>query len=240
MPIHQSVGESQKCVTRHLLLLGLLAVALAATVGQASYCEAAADSFSISAKVLEAVEDGPVIVKLTLVYHGREPVTIQYSDLGPAILVTAPGTWEPRNGEEIGAITTYTELLAAVSLSTNGEISAEVPLHQARPLRQSFSRIPAGKATLKITWPIRRWAKGTQEREILASPSTFVAINVLPAVKIHAPVSALPSASLIPPVATPQPSGFGLPALAVSALSGLLLGLALAALISRRRRRVSR
>jgi len=106
-----------------------------------------AADFSVNAELVEALENGPVIVKLELTYKGRVPVKVDDATWWPGILSSAAAGSGWKEPEKI-------------PLGGNGGMLRRV----LRPgekvidlayIHHAYASIPAGKASLVLYFPMR-------------------------------------------------------------------------------------
>jgi len=126
-----------------------------------------ATQLSIKAEAIDAVADGPVIIKVNLSYKGKKPLTVLDWTPFPNkyIHVHAPEHWTRRDawGRDIKA------LVLPRTLKPGEQYSEFVFLHHR------FAKILPGKASLKVHW---LFADRAAPDRILAAPGTTVAVDV--------------------------------------------------------------
>lgn len=131
--------------------------------------------FVLEAKVVEALEGGPVVVTLTLEYTGARPIKVAdfQARRDVEIAVTGPASWKAMPKPKFFV---YNGAIATKEILPHDRISRTFYLHQ------QYSSIPAGKAKLVLTWNVHR---ATQEQTgacpLVGSPSVVICVDVLPA-----------------------------------------------------------
>jgi hypothetical protein len=101
---------------------------------------------ALQASLVEALEGGPVVIKVRMVYNGEKAKRIRVSLPWPAssIRVAGPRGWSTRNDGPGGA-SVYT---GVQSLNPKDEAEVTVYVHH------QFKDIPSGKGSLTITLPL--------------------------------------------------------------------------------------
>jgi hypothetical protein len=105
---------------------------------------AAADLFTITTQPVHALEGGPVILKATIRYQGTDSMKIRDWRIArnSGFFVTAPPSWKEREDNVAwGAI-------------VSKEIKPGDSFVETVYVHHEFSAIPAGKAKLKLEWPV--------------------------------------------------------------------------------------
>jgi hypothetical protein len=105
-----------------------------------------AGDFSLKAESVEALEGGPVVLRLTLTFRGEKPASVLspcLTDAEGCIGLSAPKEWE-RIEPWITDGTSH--LIGYQTLKQGDRFLATVYAHER------FTRIPSGRASLKLSW----------------------------------------------------------------------------------------
>jgi hypothetical protein len=125
--------------------------------------------FTFKAEVIECLEGGPVVLRVTLTYNGQTPVVVRNSlKLWRefAVGLSTPSGWRRFEGNRI----IQGPGLVGPQIFDPGEAySVTVYAHEW------FARIPSGRASLKVSCPVQIEGKGEEE------VSTDLDVEVLPA-----------------------------------------------------------
>ena len=124
-------------------------------------CEALpASDFSLKAHVVEALEGGPVIIKITLIYQGKQTITIRAFASQPTHHIEAgiPDDWHLRSvifgspSDLVGGNRT---------IQPGNEWTETIRLHRF------FDTITSGTARVTLSWPI---CSAQGKHPIIANP----------------------------------------------------------------------
>ena len=102
--------------------------------------------FTLKARVLEAMENGPVVVEATRIYGGKEPLKIHVPVGGDCFVVDRQPRW---HWESVIRSSSYIGTLYGLETLAVGE-----RLTALQFVHQDYSAIPPGKVNLRIRWPI--------------------------------------------------------------------------------------
>lgn len=159
-----------------VLLLLLSLVCCAPSVDKVDRRQVNAD-FSLSAEVLDAMENGPLVVRVSLHYTGKQLIDLHDWAWSPEARLEVPDGWidvcRPRPMVIFG--------------------SADGSIHSLKPGERwtethylRYRRIPPGKARVKVSWEVRDYratisydAKvGRYERKVIARPSATIHVDI--------------------------------------------------------------
>ena len=102
------------------------------------------DDFSLRGEILDALEGGPVVVKITLLYRGAKEVEIRQSTISHNAAVSVPREWE------------FHLVVQAVTGTSRGTRTLRPgdTLSEVFRLHHRYSNISPGKITLRATWNV--------------------------------------------------------------------------------------
>jgi hypothetical protein len=104
--------------------------------------------FSLKARVVESLAGGPLVIELTLINSGTEPITIASFGIPleqqRRIGVVAPNTWKSRPAALNGRLGT----IGAHEMKPGDQLSELIYVHHR------YDEVPAGKAILQCQWRI--------------------------------------------------------------------------------------
>ena len=126
------------------------------------------DDFSLCGEVIDAMEGGPVVVKVTLLYRGAEEVKIRLSTVSHNAAVVVPSKWE-------------FHLVVQAVMGTSRATRTLRPgdtLSEVFRLHHRYSNIEPGKITLRVAWPIHG---PCPDGTLIASPALDLAVEIPPA-----------------------------------------------------------
>ena len=125
--------------------------------------------FALKAEVIEALEGGPLVVKATLTYRGREPTEVRGQSGEPSTEVEGFTGWRPRQPP----IFQISDICLGVWKLSPGDEKVEI-----RRLHEDYMGIASGKARVKVKWNV--YSPG-RTPELIASPSVAVEADIPPA-----------------------------------------------------------
>lgn len=151
--------------------------------------QAQAADFTLQAQTVEALEGGPVVLRVTLIYQGKEPVAVNPASLlsPPPVYVEAPNGWnaiEPVitivDGDGIGLPgfigdgDGVSEGTKSQTMKRGDRVSGTAFVHKG------FTRIPSGRASVKVIWEVDRYLR---EKCGTIGVATPLVLDVRPATK---------------------------------------------------------
>ncbi len=127
--------------------------------------------FTLRAEVVEALEDGPLVVKATLCYHGNQPAEVYWKYWNANANIEIPQNWKARS---------IVRLLIGASegrrrLAPGAEITESLRIHN------EYSGIVSGKAILTVRWNVYAAGKGAEPGNLIAELSVPLEIDIPPA-----------------------------------------------------------
>ncbi len=118
------------------------------------------EEFSLKPTVVSAIEGGPLVVKATVTYHGRDSVSVEESFGRPLVFMNNAGEYRARfvRGSGSGIRRSQALAISSLRLDRGGTITALTAVHR------NYSAIPAGKNSLQFSWAFYRPCEDTNSR----------------------------------------------------------------------------
>ena len=158
---------------RNILFFLFVSITSASTAGET----AMVGDFYLRSTVVEALEGGPVIIKITLVYQGKQDIEVHQSSIErPFFHIEAgiPGEWKQKLGPLFGSM--FGSPDGHRTIKPGEEWSETILLHQL------YDNITPGSARLKFGWAIR---SPQVNHAILAYPKLAIDLEIKPASSKH-------------------------------------------------------
>jgi hypothetical protein len=122
--------------------------------------------FVMEVQVLDALEGGPLVLKVGVAYRVKDPINIRYPARSRVGLIV-PNSWELGHRRRIFVYIGPVDIRRR--LERGDKLEAILFLHQ------DYADIPAGKALLKVNWLLLR---ADEQYGVVANPSVSVTIDV--------------------------------------------------------------
>ena len=172
----------RRMATATTLAAAQLLCGLGCGVTPSAHVVDAKSEFALCAEVLEMLENGPFVIKVTLANRRPRPVKIYWDNCLPHAYYYPPDDWKPQK------LHTYPSCdvnpWGVKELAPGDQCSELLRIHE------SYSKIPAGRSTVRVTWPV------------YAPPERKVAVGDVPDLKMLAEPSAVLDVDV--PAATPE------------------------------------
>ena len=134
--------------------------------------------FLMNTQVVDAVEGGPVTLRVTLTYQGEKPVEINEWFKFPNVYVEAPRTWKFVGGDRL--IRFNGSPFGSRTMAKGDKWTEQISVdHDYKPL--------AGEAKLRVSWVVAEPAqadagtdRGYREGKTLARLGQTITVNIKP------------------------------------------------------------
>jgi hypothetical protein len=148
--------------------------------------EKVAQDFVLRADEVLAIDDEPVLLKLTLIYLGDKPLRIDYPIDGmcqpgngqpPWVWITTPAGWKEREDAYKRAHPEVDNSLhsGSVTLKRGQQFSTTISL------QERFSQIPLGRSSIRVTWPVYDDPESdNRSSSAIAEPTVTVPVAINP------------------------------------------------------------
>lgn len=143
----------------------LAASLIASAVMILAYSPACAEDFTLKATTVEALEDGPLVVRVTLDYRGEKRLRIRTHNWSPNAFAMPREKWERRGAGGGVSGSPY----GSSTLSPGDKRTEILYVHQ------HFQHIPRGKTVFEVVWPIHEPGLGGKE---IARPVTTLEVDI--------------------------------------------------------------